>query len=118
MEKYTLTNDTLIKMLDKRIDLLNVEILKDLLENCKNKIEEQEDVIKSKIDETLLLKDAIYILMESLGLTLDNTLAGNKVWFLRSKTKTKRLSQNQCEKLEKVFSKLDLIKDIMKKGNE
>lgn len=118
MEKYTLTNDTLYKMLDKRIDLLNIDNLKDLLELCRNKIEEQEDSIKHKIDEILLLKDVIYILMESLGLKLDNTLVGNKVWFLKSKTKTKRLSQNQYDKLEKVFNKLDLIKDIMKKGNE
>ena len=118
MEKYTLTNDTLIKMLDKRIDLLNIETLKELLELCRDKIESQESSIKSKIDENLLLKDVIYILMESLDLKLDNTLASNKVWFLRSKTKTKRLSKNQYEKLENVFSKLEMIKDIMKKGNE
>ena len=74
--------------------------------------------MKSKIDENLLLKDVIFILMESLGLKLDNTLVGNKVWFLVAKTKRKMLSKNQYEKLEKVFSKLELLKDIMKKGNE
>ena len=117
-KNYMVTNDTLYKMLDKRIDLLNINTLKDLLELCKNKIEQQENSIKSKMDENLLLKDVIYILMESLDLKLDNTLVGNKVWFLKSKTKTKILSQNQYEKLENVFSKLEMIKDIMKKGNE
>lgn len=118
MEEYTLTNDTLYKMLDKRIDLLDINNLKDLLENCRNKIECQEDCIRHKIDENILLKDVIYILMESLGLELDNTLVGNKVWFIKSKRKTKRLSKNQYDKLEKIFSKLEMIKDVLKKGNE
>ena len=118
MSKYTLTNDTLIKMLDKRIDLLNVETLKELLECCKNKVEEQEESLRNKFRVNLLLKDVIFILIEVLGLELDNSLAENKVWFLRSKNKTKRLTTNQYKKLEKVFERLNLIKDIMKKGNE
>lgn len=117
-KNYMVTNDTLYKMLDKRIDLLDINTLKDLLDLCKNKIEEQENSMKSKIDENLLLKDVIFILMESLGLKLFGDKKRQHKYWLEAENNFSNLSKNQYEKLEKVFSKLELLKDIMKKGNE